>query len=99
MLAKRPNAQEAVFGQAECLFHLPGDRDAEAMIIYRRIGSAGPNGVYYWPAQLRMLQILDRTGRNTDRIAPRIRRLRQQDSQLGGERWRRGFETLLNKYA
>ncbi|MEE8156059.1 MAG: hypothetical protein V3T53_13990, partial [Phycisphaerales bacterium] len=41
LLAKRPNAQEALFGQAECLFHLPGDRDAEAMIIYRRIGSAG----------------------------------------------------------
>lgn len=99
LLAKRPNAQEAVFGQAECLFHLPGDRDAEAMIIYRRIGSAGRDGVYYWPAQLRMLQILDRTGRNTDRIAPRIRRLRQHDSQLGGERWRRGFETLLNKYS
>lgn len=99
LLTKRPNAQEGLFGQAECLFHLPGNRDAEAMIIYRRIASAGQDGQYYWPAQLRMLQILDRIGRNTDRIAPRIRRLRQQDSQFGGERYRRGFETLLNKYS
>ena len=99
LLTKRPNAQEGLFGQAECLFHLPGNRDAEAMMLYRRIASAGQDGQYYWPAQLRMLQILDRIGRNTDRIAPRIRRLRQQDSQFGGERYRRGFETLLNKYS
>ena len=45
-----------------------------------------------------MLQILDRAGRNTTRIAPHIRQLRARDPDLGGERFRRAFEVLENKY-
>ena len=46
-----------------------------------------------------MLQILDRVGRNTHRILPRIEQLRQQDRALGGERYRRPFQRLEAKYA
>ena len=48
---------------------------------------------------MRMLQILDRTGRNTDKIVPRIRQLRQLDRNLGGLRFRREFERLQNRYS
>lgn len=99
LILSRPDAVEALFGQAECWINLGESHLANAMRTYRRITAAGEDGKYYWPSQLRMLQILDRIGRNTEKIAPRIRRLRKQDSTLGSERWRRGFEILQNKYS
>ncbi|MCH8163989.1 MAG: tetratricopeptide repeat protein [Planctomycetes bacterium] len=100
LLLKHPNAVEALLGRAECLFGLGGDQYPQAMAIYKRISSAAAEGGdYYWQSQLRMLQILDRTNRNTRRIAPHIRRLRQRDPQLGGERFRRGFEILQNEHS
>ncbi|MCZ6445604.1 MAG: tetratricopeptide repeat protein [Planctomycetota bacterium] len=100
LLLKHPNAVEALLGRAECLFGLGGDQYPQAMAIYKRISSAAAEGGdYYWQSQLRMLQILDRTNRNTHRIAPHIRRLRQRDPQLGGQRFRRGLEILENKHS
>jgi hypothetical protein len=102
--AARPSAIQVQLGRAECLFGLGGDRLADAMAIYRRIAAAGTGedvrrAPIYWQAQLRMLQILDRSGRNTERIVPRIERLRREDEALGGERFRRKFEQLQNRHA
>jgi tetratricopeptide (TPR) repeat protein len=96
-----PAAVELLAGRAECLFGLGGERYGDAMRIYRRVAAGGRDVVapdLYWLSQLRMLQILDRTGRNTDRILPRIRRLRLEDPDLGGTRWKRGLERLAIKY-
>lgn len=99
LILSRPDAVEALFGQAECWINSGETNLANAMRTYRRIAAAGEGSKYYWPSQLRMLQILDRIGRNTDKIAPRIRRLKKRNSTLGAERWRRGFELLQNKYS
>jgi len=101
LLKGQPDALELLLGQAECHFATGGEQQlAAAMLIYRRLAAAGPsvNHDAYWLANLRMLQILDITGRNTQQIKPRIERLRQQDQELGGERYRRGFEALRGKY-
>ncbi|MHC4413892.1 MAG: tetratricopeptide repeat protein [Planctomycetota bacterium] len=96
-----PDALEALFGRAECLFGQGEDHYPEAMRIYKRIIGAATEaaGESYWQSQLRMLQVLDRTRRNTGRIAPHVERLRRKDPQLGGERFRRGFEALQRKYS
>jgi hypothetical protein len=81
------------------------DSDAEelaaAMAAYRRLvagrEAAGP--VRWWTAQLRMLQILDRTGRNTEAIGPRIERLRLDDPTFGDPRLRAAFESLAARHA
>ena len=104
LLVQTPAGLQLLFGRAVCLFGEGGDGLAEAMGIYRRLAAVGPGQDtaarrYYWQAQMRMLEILDRTGRNTDKIAPRIRRLRQVDADLGGERFRRTFQRLQNKHA
>lgn len=101
LLVTHPDAQPLLLGRAECLFALGSEeRLAQAMNIYKRIAASGPSaGADYWLSQLRMLQILDVTGRNTQQIVPRIDRLRQADADLGGERFRRGFDTLRSKYA
>lgn len=97
ILREHPDTLQPVYGKAECLFFL-GDDLAEAMGLYQRIAAVSADE-YYWHSQLRMLQILDLTGHNTHRIAPHIRRLRQKDQQLGGERLRSGFEALQKKYS
>jgi hypothetical protein len=95
-----PNAIEVLLGRAECLFALGDDQLADAMELYKRISraTAGKNGDEYWQSQLRMLQILSRMDRNTQRIAPHIQRLRQKDPELGGERFRREFERLQSRH-
>jgi lipopolysaccharide biosynthesis regulator YciM len=100
LLVERPGGLELLRGRAECLFGLGGEPAlAEAMQIYRRIAASrdNPPDEFYWQAQLRMMQILDRMDRNVQQIAPQIRRLRQQDPQLGGERFKRQFDALQNK--
>jgi hypothetical protein len=71
------------------------------MAAYRRLvagrEAAGP--VRWWTAQLRMLQILDRTGRNTEAIGPRIERLRLDDPTFGDPRLRAAFESLAARHA
>ena len=101
LLEAHPNAGSLLLGRAECLFALGGEpRLVEAMGIYRRLASAGMESDprRWWLSQLRMLEILDVTGRNSDRIAPRIRRLREQDPDLGGADTKRGFEGLLVRH-
>lgn len=88
---------EAVRVRAECLFSRGRLEDlAEAMPLYRRLAaSAPPRSEAWWLAELRTLEILDRVGRDTDRIPPRIGRLRAIDPGLGHEGFRRAFEALL----
>ncbi len=97
LLADHPDAVEVLYGRAECLYNLGGSRDEEAMEHYRRlaVATAADLDDHHWQSQLRMLQILRRTGRNTHRIAPYIQQLRGKDPNLGGERYRREFERLL----
>jgi tetratricopeptide (TPR) repeat protein len=101
MLSRHPHALEALLGRAECLFALGDAHLGDAMQSYKRIANAtaGRHDEHYWQAQLRMLQILSRTGRNTQQIAPYIQRLRRQDPQLGGERFRREFDRLQGRHA
>lgn len=101
LLETHPSAGSLLAGRAQALFDAGGpERLADAMSIYRRLVSAGmqANPRRWWISQLRMLQILDAMNRNTDRIAPRIRLLQQQDDGLGGADTRRAFERLLVKY-
>jgi len=97
LLAEHPDAIEVLYGRAECLYDLGGARDEEAMEHYRRlaVATAAQLGEVHWQSQLRMLQILRRTGRNTHRIAPYIQQLRSKDPELGGAWYRREFERLL----
>ncbi|MCZ6836010.1 MAG: tetratricopeptide repeat protein [Planctomycetota bacterium] len=105
LLKSHPGGMQLLFGKAECLFEIGDEtRLGEAIMIYRRLGASDPglnelSNHYYWTSQLRMLQILDLTGRNTNKIAPRIRRLRQIDRNLGGDRYRREFERLQNRHS
>ena len=94
-LAEQPGHLTALVGRAECMFTAGADLEA-AMAIYRRIGEtlSERDGDTYWLAQLRMLQILDQTGRNTEGIAPHVRRLRAKDPELGGDRYRHEFDAL-----
>lgn len=106
LIGQQPDSVQLLGGRAECLFHLGGEqRLAQAMQIYKRVAAglsndaANPSAkAAFWLAQLRMLQIIDQVGRNTEQIVPRIERLRLEDPQFGGERFRRGFEALRNKH-
>lgn len=101
LLAELPpaaaNTREVVRLRAEALFQRGRLEDlGEAMPLYRRLAAASAAGSEtWWLSELRTLQILDRVGRDTERIRPRIARLRTQDPALGGEGFRRGFEALL----
>ena len=97
LLADHPDALEILYGRAECLYGLGGSRDEEAMDHYRRlaVATAADLDHHHWQSQLRMLQILRRRGHNTHRIAPYIQQLRGKDPELGGDRYRREFERLL----
>ena len=90
----RPDTLEVVAARAECLFSL--ERYEQAMALYRRLTAATATELddHYWQSQLRMLQILDHTGRNVHRIAPYVQQLRAKDPELGGDRFRREFESL-----
>ncbi len=98
LLAAHPNGAEALLGRAECLYGA-GDAGPEAMSLYRRIASGADRGTdAWWRSHMRMLQILSLAGRNTHRIAPYIEKLREEDPELGGERYRREFERLQRKH-
>lgn len=99
LLVEQPHVIALVVGKAECVYGL-GDDPAEAMTLYRRISAdrAAAEDADYWLAQLRMLQILDRIGRNTEQILPRINMLRTRNKDFGGARFRKGFLELETKY-
>lgn len=99
VLVWRETSAEAVLGRSECLFHL--DRWADALPGYQRLAdaSAAAHSATFWLAELRILQVFDRAQRNTDRIHPRIGRLRLIDPQLGGPRFRPRFAVLEDRYA
>jgi hypothetical protein len=95
VLREQPDALEALLGRAECLL-AAGEGLEEAMAIYRRIGSqTAADSVWFWQSHLRMLQILRRTGRSSDRIAAHVELLRRKDPELGGAPFRGAFESLL----
>ncbi len=91
------NIREYAVERAECLYAIAGlDQLADAMRLYRRIAAGSPaESPFWWLAELRQLQILERVGRDVDRIPSRIERLRAIDADLGGEGLRRQFESLL----
>lgn len=99
LLAEQPDAARLIAGRAEALFRI-GDRDAEAMPLYRRLAAGGSavEPAYYWLANLRLLEIVARQGRGVDQIGPRIRRLRLADPDLGGPRFRGAFERLEARF-
>lgn len=101
LLARQPNLLSLLLGKAECLYHLGGrQRLAEAIELYKRIGAVERDhgSPTYWQSQVRMLQILDMVGQNTDQIAPRIEQLEQRDPALGGPPWQEQFNALRRKY-
>ncbi|MFK7961709.1 MAG: hypothetical protein AB8G96_14430 [Phycisphaerales bacterium] len=73
---------------------------AEAMTIYRRLGSDRPGAGEHrwWVSQLRMLQILDWMQRRGESIGPRIERLRRAEPDLGGPAVAAGFAPLIERY-
>jgi len=89
---------DALFGRAECLYH--SGQLAEAMGPYRQLatGLNHDRNWMYWQSELRLLQILDRAKRRTDRIYPTIQRLRMSDPALGGTRCLQAFTNLENDY-
>ena len=101
MLALHPNAGELLFERAENLNVLGGEqRLADAMSIYRRLTRVPRESAprRWWWSQLRMLEILAAMERNTDRIAPRIRRMMDDDESMGGADVLRGFQALLIRF-
>ncbi len=102
---EQPNAAPVLIGLAECLYHTADSDDfdmlGEAMQLYRRLTASGRSvgEQIYWLAQLRSLQILDRTQRNTRQIGPQIERLRTEDEDLGGPRFRPHFDDLERRHS
>jgi tetratricopeptide (TPR) repeat protein len=101
MLKLHPDIGELLFERAESMVMLGGEeRLTEAMLIYRRLSRVARESAprRWWWCQLRMLEILSDLDRNTDRIAPRIRRLMDDDESLGGADVQRGFQVLLIRF-
>lgn len=104
LLAEQPNAAEALIGKGEALFGLGRSSGtesvlAEALTLFKRIAAASrPADRTYWLAELRMLQILDSSGRGAEQIAPRIAALRATHPSLGGPEFADGFAALDAKY-
>lgn len=99
VLVWRENSAEAILGRSECLYAM--QRWAEALPGFQRLAAARAEArdAVFWLAELRILQIFDAAQRNTDRIGPRVGRLRLIDPELGGPRLRREFAVLEDRYA
>jgi hypothetical protein len=97
--AESPDSLEFAVGWAECSFHLGHDEDA--MREFRRIHEHVQHrqNWMFWLAELRMLEILDRLGRNTIKIFPRVQRLRRIDPHLGGVRFSRDLAAIEARHA
>jgi hypothetical protein len=99
-IAARGERLDLMLALAEALWGRGGtDGLAEAMALYDRIGRAAPEGsATWWLAQLRRLQVLDRVGRSTDAIGPRVTRLRAIDPALGGPHLAAAFLELAARH-
>ena len=98
-IAARGERMDLMLALAEALWGGGNDGLAEAMGLYDRIGRAAPErSATWWLAQLRRLQILDRVGRSTDAIGPRVTRLRAIDPALGGPQLAAAFLELAARH-
>ncbi len=89
-----PDSPEVILGLAECRYRR-GVYE-EALRGYRALLTAlrPQDGRDYWLCELRSLQILKATGRQTQQIAPRLSRLRLLDAELGGEPFAQSWEEV-----
>lgn len=95
----RADSSDILVSFAECAFQL--GEDAKAIAVFSRLGNAfnQDHTEIFWLSELRSLQILDRSGQHTERIFPRIQRLKRYDPLFGGPRFLDDFRQLENKYA
>jgi hypothetical protein len=86
LAARRPGDLRIALALADAQFALGDDTAAFQGYsdIIRALEEADDRSGAYWAASLRRLLILERTGRNTEQIIPRIERLRRIDPALGG---------------
>ncbi len=98
-IAARGERLDLMLALAEALWGGGNDGLAEAMALYDRVGRAAPErSATWWLAQLRRLQILDRVGRSTESIGPRVTRLRAVDPALGGPQLAAAFLELAARH-
>ena len=102
LATEQPDAWVIMQGRADA-FALSSDVSdlAEAMRLYMRLGQGRPGEEVpeeaWWSAQLGQLLMLEKADRSTERIPPRIERLKLIDSDLGGARLRIKFESLAKR--
>jgi hypothetical protein len=85
-VAARGERADLLLSLAEALWGIGGEPAlAEAFGLYDRVARTVPEGSpAWWLCQVRRIQVLDRVGRSTDAIAPRVERLKALDPALGG---------------
>ena len=96
---EQPDAWAVLQGRADALLQSAEEADlGEAIQLYRRLGQGAPDQFVpkttWWNAQLGQLLVLEKVERSLERIPPRIQRLRLQDPELGGLRFKNSFDTL-----
>ena len=99
---EQPDAWEVLQGKADALFLSEEEADlGEAIQLYRRLGQGAPGqfvpAATWWNAQRGQLLVLEKVGRSLERIPPRIQRLRLQDPELGGPRFKNSLDTLQER--
>ena len=95
-LDAHPAATELLLERAEALANQddPASRE-EAIVLFRRIRAGVPRrSQFWWRCELRQLELLVSLEAELDQVRARIRMLRQEDAELGGEVTRRGFESI-----
>ena len=102
LAGEQPNAWAVLEGRADALFLSEKEAElGEAIQLYRRLGQGAPDqfvpAATWWNAQRGQLLVLEKVGRSLERIAPRIQRLRLQDPELGGLRFKKSFDTLQER--
>ncbi len=96
ILKEHPGTSEALMEKAEALYADGGPeqlQDAFAIFKQLRVGSQRGSRMW-WQSELRQLEILEKMEQQLDAIGPRIKRLRKENSDLGGGGVRRGLEAL-----
>ena len=85
-IAARGDRADLLLALAEALWGIGGEPAlAEAFALYDRVARSVPEGSpAWWLCQVRRIQVLDRVGRSTEAIAPRVERLKALDPALGG---------------
>lgn len=101
--AQFPNDPRVLHESAETWYALGGNDNLQrAAALYKRLADglaiARPLPPMYWNAWMRMMQIADTMRISTDRIPLRVRQLKVEDSNLGGDPYRSTLEALSRKY-